>query len=99
MKQELYIKGEVVSYTLQSKHITAVLGKAYIYKVPTPEDVLGIVYRGLLRTCGLTLEELVSGFHSGTVWMSKKKGQYTLWMIYGLLRGRINQINKEYSKH
>ena len=57
MKQELYIKGEVVS---------------------------------------LTLEEFVSGFNSGTVWMSKKKGKYTLWMIYGLLRGRINEINKAY---
>lgn len=55
MKQELYIKGEVVSYTLLVKHITAVLGKAYIYKVPTPEDVLRIVYRGLMRTCGLAL--------------------------------------------
>lgn len=99
MKQELYIKGEVVSYTLLTKHITAVLGNAYIYKAPTPEDVLRIVYRGLLRTCGLTLEEFVSGFNSGTVWMSKKKGQYTLWMIYGLLRGRINEINKTYSKH
>ena len=54
MKKELYIKGEVVSYTLLTKNITAVLGKAYIYKVPTPEDVLRIVYRGLLRTCGLT---------------------------------------------
>ena len=96
MKQELYINGEVVGYTLQTNNITSVLGKAYIYKAPTPEDVLRIVYRGLLRTCGLTLEEFVSGFNSGTVWMSKKKGQYTLWMIYGLLRGRINQINKEY---
>lgn len=94
MKQELYIKGEVVSYTLQRKHIEGVLGKAYIYKTPTPEDVLRIVYRGLLRTCGLTLDEFVQGFNSGTVWMSKKKGQYTLWMIYGLLRGRINEINK-----
>ena len=94
MKQELFINGEVVSYTLQTKHITAVLGKAYIYKVPTPEDVLRIVYKGLLRTCGLTLEEFVVGYHRGSVWMSRKKGQYTLWMIYGLLRGRINEINK-----
>lgn len=96
MKQELYIKGEVVGYTLQTKNITAVLGKAYIYRVPTPEDVLRIVYRGLLRTCGLSLDEFVSGFNSGTVWMSKKKVQYTLWMIYGLLQGRINEINKAY---
>lgn len=96
MKQELYIKGEVVGYTLLAKNITAVLGRAYIHRVPTPEDVLRIVYRGLLRTCGLTLDEFVSGFNSGTVWMSKKKGQYTLWMIYGLLQGRINEINKAY---
>ena len=96
MKQELYIKGEVVGYSLLTKNITAVLGKAYIYRVPTSEDVLRIVYRGLLRTCGLTLDEFVSGFNSGTVWMSKKKGQYTLWMIYGLLQGRINEINKAY---
>lgn len=29
MKQELYIKGEVVSYTLQTKNITAVLKDCY----------------------------------------------------------------------
>ncbi len=96
MKQELYIKGEVVSYTLLTKNITAVLGKAYIYRVPTTEDVLKIVYRGLVRSCGLTLSEFVGGFNTGTVWMSKKKGQYTLWMIYGLLQGRINEINKAF---
>ena len=97
MKQELYINGEVVGYSLQTKNITSVLGNAYIYRVPTSVDVLRIVYRGLLRTCGLTQEEFVSGFNSGTVWMSKKKGQYTLWMIYGLLLGRIKEINKSYS--
>ena len=95
MKQELYIKGEVVSYSLLTKHITAVLGKAYIYKSPTTDEVLKIVYRGLTRTCGLTLGEFIGGFNTGVVWMSKKKGQYTLWMIYGLLQGRINEINKE----
>lgn len=76
----LSIKGEVVGYSLLSKHITSVLGRAYIYKVPTTEEVLKIVYRGLNRTCGLTLDEFVGGFNTGTVWMSKKKGQYTLWM-------------------
>lgn len=96
MKQELYVNGEVVGYSLQSRHIMSVLGKAYIYKSPTPEDMLRIVYRGLTRSCGLTQEEFVSGFHSGRVWMSKKKGQYTLWMIYGLLRGRIRDINSAY---
>ena len=92
MKQELYVNGEVVGYTLQSRHITSVLGKAYIYRTPTPEDLLSIVYRGL------TQEEFVSGYHSGRVWMSKQKGQYTLWMIYGLLRGRIREINRAYLK-
>lgn len=96
MKQELYIEGEVVSYTLLTKHIEGVLGKAYIYRQPTAEDVLKIVYRGLTRTCGLTLDEFVGGFNTGTVWMSKKRGQYTLWMIYGLLQSRIKEINKNF---
>lgn len=65
-----------------------------IYKVPTTEEVLKIVYRGLNRTCGLTLDGFVGGFNTGTVWMSKKKGQYNRRMIYGLLRGRIREINK-----
>ena len=39
MKQELYVNGEVVGYSLQSRHIMSVLGKAYISKMPTPEDV------------------------------------------------------------
>lgn len=99
MKQEVTISGEVVSYSLQTKHITTVLGKAYIYKTPTPEDVLRIVYRGLTRTCGLTQDEFVQGFSTGVVWMSKKKGQYTLGMIYRLLQGRINEINKNYRNH
>lgn len=85
-----------MGYSLQSRHIMSVLGKAYISKMPTPEDVLRIVYRGLTRSCGLTQEEFVSGYHSGRVWMRKQKGQYTLWMIYGLLRGRIREINSAY---
>lgn len=96
MKQELYIHGEVVSYSLLTKNVTLVLGKAYIYKQPVMREVLEIVYRGLTRTCGLTLDEFVQGFNTGTVWMSKKKGQYTLWMIYGLLQSRIREINKEF---
>ena len=57
MKQELYIKGEVVSYTLLTKNITAVLGKAYIYRVPTPEDVLRIVYPTWLDILDMGYEE------------------------------------------
>lgn len=97
MKQELYINGEVVSYSLETKSIESVLGRAYIYKQPVWQDVLKIVYKGLSRTCGLTLDEFIGGYETGTVWMSKRKGQYTLWMIYGLLQGRIKQINKAYS--
>lgn len=99
MKQELYINGEVVGYTLLTKNITGVMGKAYIYKSPTINEVLRIVFRGLDRTLGLTESEFVSGFDTGNVYMRKKKGQYTVWMIYELLRGRINQINSEYERH
>lgn len=96
MRQELFIKGEAVSYTLETRNVTAVLGKAYIYKVPTPQDVLRVVYRGLMSTRGLTLDEFIAGYNNGTVWMSKRKGQYTLWMLYGLLQGRIRKINRAY---
>ena len=99
MKQELYINGEVVGYTLLTKNITGVMGKAYIYKSPTINEVLRIVFRGLDRTLGLTESEFVQGFGTGNVYMRKKKGQYTVWIIYGLLRGRINQINSEYERH
>ena len=98
MKQELYINGEVVSYSLQRQNIVKVLGKTYIYKVPVPEDVLRIVYKGLTRSCGLTSDEFVSGFNNGKVWMSKKKGQYTLGMIYRLVQSRINEINRDYRR-
>lgn len=97
MKQELYINGEVVSYSLDTKSIESVLGRAYIYKVPDWQDVLKIVYKGLTRTCGLTMDDFIGGYESGTVWMSKRKGQYTLWMIHGLLHSRIKSINKAYS--
>ena len=41
MKQELYINGEVVGYTLQTNNITSVLCKAYIYKVPVLFELVG----------------------------------------------------------
>ena len=41
MKQELYINGEVVGYTLQTNNITSVLGKAYIYKVSVLFELVG----------------------------------------------------------
>lgn len=63
--------------------------------MPTKEEVLEVVYRGLTRTCGLSLDEFIGGYGTGAVRMSKRKGQYTLWMIYGLLRGRIREVNKE----
>lgn len=63
--------------------------------MPTKEEVLEVVYRGLTRACGLSLDEFIGGYGTGAVRMSKRKGQYTLWMIYGLLRGRIREVNKE----
>lgn len=96
MKQELYIDGEAVGYSLLSKNVTRVLGDGYIYRLPSSGDVLRIVYLGLERNFGLTLDDFVSGYHSGRVIMSKRRRQYTLWMIYGLLRDRINEINKAY---
>lgn len=58
MRQELYINGEVVGYSLLTRHITGVLGKAYIYRSPTPDDVLRIVYRVLRVLAALRLRSL-----------------------------------------
>lgn len=95
MKQELYIDGEAVGYSLLSKNVTRVLGDGYIYRLPSSGDVLRIVYLGLERNFGLTLDDFVSGYHSGRVIMSKRRRQYTLWMIYSLLLDRIAEINKK----
>ena len=95
MKQELFIGSEVVGYSLLTKNIISVMGRPYIYGMPTKDDVLRIVYRGLTRTCGLTEMDFLGGFDTGEVRMRKRQGQYTLWMIYGLLRGRISEVNKE----
>ena len=47
MKQELFMEGEKVSYSIQAKNVVSVLGKVYIYRKPTMEDILRIVWLGL----------------------------------------------------
>lgn len=98
MLQELFIDGERVRYSIQERHVVSVLGKVYIYQQPTVDDVLRIVHLGLTNQMGLRFDEFHEMYSSGRVWMSKKKGQYTLGMIYWLVVGRIREINRKGKK-
>ncbi|WP_279054233.1 hypothetical protein [Hoylesella timonensis] len=55
MKQELFIEGEKVSYSIQTKNVVSVLGRVYIYRKATTEDVLKIVWMGLTSQKGFEL--------------------------------------------
>lgn len=95
MKQELMIEGEKVSYSIQAKNVVSVLGKVYIYRRPTREGVLRIVWMGLTSQKGLSFDEFRKMYVLGLVRMSKKRGQYTLGMVYWLIMGRVREINRK----
>ncbi|WP_262499256.1 hypothetical protein [Prevotella falsenii] len=41
-----------MSYSIQEKNVVSVLGRVYIYRKPTTEDVLQIVWMGLTSQKG-----------------------------------------------
>ena len=94
MKQELMIEGEKVSYSIQAKNVVSVLGRVYIYRKPTIDDVLKIVWLGLTNQKGLSFDEFRKLHALGLVRMSKRRGQYTLGMVYWLVMGRVREINR-----
>lgn len=93
MIQEIFIEGEAVKYSIQEKHVISVLGQVYIYKVPTFEDLLHIVFLGLSDQKGLRFEEFRNMYHTGVVYTSRRKGQYGLFEVRRLVRARIKEIN------
>lgn len=95
MKQELMIEGEKVSYSIQAKNVVSVLGRVYIYRKPTIDDVLKIVWLGLTNQKGLSFDEFRKLHALGLVRMSKRRGQYTLGMVYWLVMGRVREINRK----
>ena len=94
MKQELTIEGEKVSYSIQAKNVVSVLGRVYIYRKPTTEDVLRIVWMGLTSQKGLGFDEFRKMYALGLVRMSRKRGEYTLGQVYWLVIGRVREINR-----
>lgn len=94
MKQELTIEGEKVSYSIQEKNVVSVLGRVYIYRKPTTEDVLKIVWLGLTNQKGLSFAEFRKMHALGLVRMSRRRGQYTLGQVYWLVMGRVREINR-----
>ncbi|MBO7466603.1 MAG: hypothetical protein J6T94_02815 [Bacteroidaceae bacterium] len=93
MKQELYINGEVVGYSLSTQNIEDVLGEGWIYRAVTLDEVLEIMYRGLLRTGGLSWEEFRHLYKTGVVFTSRRRGQYSLWQVHGLVMKRVREVN------
>lgn len=87
MKQELFIEGEKVSYSIQTKNVVSVLGRVYIYRKATTEDVLKIVWMGLTSQKGLSFAEFRKMHALGLVRMSRRRGQYTLGQVYWLVMG------------
>lgn len=88
------IEGEKVSYSIQAKNVVSVLGRVYIYRKPTIDDVLKIVWLGLTNQKGLSFDEFRKLHALGLVRMSKRRGQYTLGMVYWLVMGRVREINR-----
>ena len=93
MIQEIFIEGERVRYSILEKHVIAVLGQVYIYKVPTFEDLLHIVFLGLVDKKGLTFEMFRNMYNTGVVYTNKRKGQYSFFDVRALVRHRIKEIN------
>lgn len=93
MKQELTREGEKVSYSIQEKNVVSVPDRVYIYRKPTMEDVLKIVWMGLTSQKGLSFDDFRKMYALGLVRMSKKRGQYTLGQVYWLIMGRVREIN------
>lgn len=95
MIQEIFIDTDRVRYSIAEKHVIAVLGSVYIYKVPTFDNLLEIVFRGLTDQKGLTFEEFRYMYYTGIVRTSKKKGQYTFFMVRQLVMARVKEINRK----
>jgi len=94
MIQQIMLDGFAVDYVIGTGNIVKVLGTVYIYKVPTFDDILKIVYLGLTRTDGYTLDEFVAAFRRGKIYTSRKKGQYSMSQIRWRIMSRVRQINR-----
>lgn len=96
MIQALIIDGYQVEYAITAENVIAVLGKVYIYRKPTYNDILSIIYRGLNRTCGYSLDEFVYAVNKGHIYASRNRHHYRISDMRPRILSRVRQINKQY---
>ena len=94
MIQAVTINSESVGYSLDTKSIVAVMGAAFIYKVPTFEEILKIVYMGLENQHGHTADSFVRAYKQGQIYTSKRRRQVSMHVVRFRVQGRIRTIPK-----
>lgn len=103
MTQDIQINGATVRYALNTDAIIDVLGnvpnlagaiRLYV-RLPTYEQALRIIYRGLLTNHGYSERGFINAYYKGLVHPYKHKGQYTVSLVRYRILARIRQINKE----
>lgn len=99
MKQQITIRGEAVDYTIDTKNVMAALGSVYISRPPAYVDILRIIFLGLKRTFGYTLDEFVNAVNKGEIYASRKRGQYPISTMRPVIMNRVRQINKDYANN
>lgn len=95
MIQALMIGGWSIEYTLETKNIVAVLGNGFIQPHFTYTDMLRIIYRGLKRTGGYSLDEFIVAVQKGEIYPSKSRKHYTISAMRPRILSRIKQVNRE----
>lgn len=103
MIQEIQINGTPVRYSLNTSSIIAVLGNVstvsgivqlYV-RLPTYEQTLRIIYRGLASTRGYSVNGFINAYYRGNIHPYKYKNQYPVSLMRYHILARIRQINKE----
>lgn len=103
MIQEIQINGIPVRYALTSDNIIDVLGTLpstvggarLFVRLPTHEQALRVIYRGLVSAHGLSERGFINAYYKGIVHPYKYKNQYPVSLVRYRILERIRQINKE----
>ncbi|MCI7309765.1 MAG: hypothetical protein MR536_02805 [Prevotella sp.] len=98
MKQAITINHQDVEYAIETKAIIATLGTVYIYKQPTYDDILQIIYLGLKTNQGYTLPEFKLAVYRGEIYTSRQRKQFPISTIRLKIQARIRSINAQYRK-
>ncbi len=95
MIQAIMIGGFPAEYSIDTKNIVEVLGSGFIQVRVTYTDMLRIIYKGLKRTGGYTIDEFIAAVQKGEIYPSKSRKHYTISAMRPRILSRIKQVNRE----